>query len=117
MGFMTNQWLKGTAERYRGYYPVEISMQADEIDPSDDWTKRNEVSAKIVVRQPDGDYQEIFFTKEDLNELLTDLARAAGLRARKGIAFDTLLGLDDADLLKFLAELFSGRVTEKNTAE
>lgn len=50
MGFITNQWLKGSAGRNRGHYPVKAGLK---LHPTtSNWCKRNGVLHKSVLRVP-----------------------------------------------------------------
>jgi len=114
MAFITNQWLKGDAERNRGHSPVQVTMSP--AWPSDSWSQNNAVHLQFQITKSDGDYQAIYFTKAEQAELLGSFAHNADLSALKDVAFKALLRLDDADLLNFLQILLSRRVSEPGLA-
>lgn len=115
MGFITNQWLKGDPERSRKHSPIKISFELGSI--YDAWCRRKEVNGAILAMREDGDYQSLYFTELELNQLMPTLARGADINTRQEIAFDTLLCLSDTDLLNFFADVLSRRASDKNTAD
>lgn len=104
---MTNQWLKGDPERSRAHWPIKVSFELGSTN--DDWSRRHEINGAIHAIRGNGDYQSLYFTESELNELTLALARGTDIKTRQEIAFDTLLCLNDADLLNFFAEIFSRR--------
>ena len=81
MGFITNQWLKGSAERNRGHYPVKAGLK---LHPTtSNWCKRNGVAAQIGATRTDGDYQTISLTTAELSEFFADLGNRCRRRSSK----------------------------------
>jgi hypothetical protein len=107
MAFITNQWLKGAAERSRYHFPVTVSVEG--YPTNDGWSKHNGVCAGITAKNADGNYQSIYLQEGDLDQLLPYLVERANAAIRQKLALDTLIGVDDACLLTIMTRLFGER--------
>jgi hypothetical protein len=107
VGYMTNQWLKGSPERNRGHLPARVDM--DLTPTSDDWSENHGVVGAITGRRGDGHYQSVYFEKRDLDYLLPHLVESASAGTKAKIVLNFVLDLDDEDFLGFMARLLTNR--------
>lgn len=104
MGFITNRFLVGVRERHKPHKLVEVKVYG-EID-----VRGDNIGFNIKARRSDKDYQEMFLTQDELDELLPAMINVREEQStRLKIALDILADLTDAELLQFVTRLLSER--------
>jgi DNA-directed RNA polymerase alpha subunit len=108
MGFMSNQFLTGLAERNRKHTPSSVVVSADV--PHDDWSVRHGIKMEIRADRPrDFDYQELSLTQEEVDLLARSLAANATPASQRTIILSAFHSLEAADLLDIMTDLLSRR--------
>lgn len=100
MGFITNQWLKGSAARNRGHYPVGVSLKVQ--GTSDTWAESKMVICTLQAKKEDGNYQTLYFSAKDLQEILPALTQYADADGLKDTAYAAMRRLKDSALVEAL---------------
>lgn len=116
MGYITNQWLKRDSQRHGEHTPVKVKLTCE--SRSELYAIPDERTGSYSIRgtRADGNYQSIYFTKSELNEILPSFAHGADLGTLQDLALTTLLRLDGRKLLTFLGLLLSKRAIKKSNA-
>lgn len=110
MGVMTNQWIKDQPKkRNRRIIPIQGRIQANSLKETS-WSEKYGVVFRISLHcESTGQYQAIFFTQQEIDNLLPKIDKSAVQLERLNIAQNTLRQVSDEELLSFLATLFSAR--------
>jgi hypothetical protein len=106
MGFITKQFLEGEAVRNRKYEPAKVKISGESHPSADDseFGMRNGfVNVAFYIRAAthpsgwaeNGDYQEMFLTKEEVDKLLPEMVEVGEKSTRLKIALAVLSGLTD----------------------
>lgn len=110
MGYITNQWLKGDAERRKGWRPIQVDMHSESRrDEEDSWYNEHDVVVEIKATRSEADYQVVLFTEQDLAGILNRLVRAASMETRDNIFEELLEWADNDQLAKLLVRHKSDR--------
>ncbi len=107
MGFITNQWLKGKAERNRKWGPVEVTVVPEAAEG--DWDSEHGVVAGVKAARPNADYQITLFTQGDLEIFLPHLVANANVETQQFVVHDILSRLSDTQLVALLSDFFAKR--------
>lgn len=107
MGFITNQWLKGNPERNRAFAPVAGDITA--APSRDGWSKDRDVVVDITVRRPDGNFQQVLLTSQEVDSLMPTMIETGGAQVRLQMAVSTFAKLPDGELLDALSKIFTNR--------
>lgn len=116
MGFITKQWLEGESLRYRHYEPVKVKMSGEStpsINESPFGRRNGFANVAFRIRatripqgyQESGDYQELFFAKDEIDDLLPAMIEVGEQSARLKIALSILADLTDEELSQFMTRL------------
>ncbi len=109
MGFVSNQWLnRGWGLRNRGYRPVRVTIECEVTD--DSWSRRNDVKVQITAGKSDGEFQTLFLSQAEADEVAATVVSCMSQREREKLLNRFLQDLSDAKLLKTLARDLKNRV-------
>lgn len=102
MGLISNQWLnRGRGVRNRTYSPKRASISCEwNVGP---WTDNNEVVIQLTGSKPDGEFQVMYLSRAEVDEVSVKLVSAMSAKAREQLLCQFLGGLTDAKLLRLLA--------------
>ena len=102
MGFISNQWLnRGQKLRNRTYSPKPVSVEC--LQPSDTWSKSNEVFAEFNARKNDGLYQTLHLSQQEVDAAGPQLFGCMSGTARETLIAEWMRTLSNAKLLRILA--------------
>lgn len=97
MAYVTNQWLKGIAQRNRSYHPIRVEISAR--PSADKWSTAHKVVADLTMRRVDKDYQSLLLTLDDLDIALPIVSMLAEKNMRIRVAVEALNTLKDNELI------------------
>jgi hypothetical protein len=104
MGYVSNQWLKGSPQRDRGHRPVKATFDLQVA--TDEWSNENGVLVTLFLTRQDGDFQMVSFDPEEIRQLSNFLIRDA---ATAVVVADALARLPDGVLLDTLKRVLDNR--------
>lgn len=107
MGFITDNWLKGTAKRDRGHCPTEVAVAVGV--PSGEWESSHGVEALIHASSSVDMYKILYLTQADIGAVVPYLISRAPPEIQNDAVIIALADRSDEELSEVLEELFLRR--------
>ena len=107
VGFITDNWLKGTVERNREHRPTEVAVGVGV--PSGEWESSHGVEALIHASSSADTYKTLYLTQADIGAVVPYLVSRATRKIQNDAVIVALADCSDKELSKVLEELFLRR--------